>query len=157
MSRAGFGSTRPRPASWRPFSGHPPDQRVDVVGKLDQLHHSKRMFTLQTDNGKDVRGLAGDDVRVDDLGALFGQRARVSGVARFRASGDPFVVEADLVEPEPGTSSVFSRLPRPLLPATDARALSRSQGPRSGVAAIFGRWPGEETDEEVQVLLDELS
>jgi len=135
----------------------PQDQRVDVVGKLDQLHHSKRMFTLRTDDGKDVRGLAGDDIRVDDLGALFGQRARVSGVARFRASGDPFVVEADLVEAEAGVSSVFSRSPRPILPATDTRTLNRTQGPRSGVAAIFGRWPGEETDEEVQALLDELS
>jgi hypothetical protein len=135
----------------------PPDQRVDVVGKLDQLHHSKRMFTLRTDDGKDVRGLAGDDVRVDDLGALFGQRARISGVARFRASGETLMVEADLIDAESGTSSVFSRAPKPLLPVTDTRALSRPQGPRSGVAAIFGRWPGDETDEEVQALLDELS
>ena len=135
----------------------PADQRVDVVGKLDQLHHSKRMFTLRTDDGKDVRGMAGDDVRLDELGALFGQRARISGTARFRASGDTLMVEADLIEAESGASSVFSRAPRPLLPLTDTRSLSRPQGSRSGVAAIFGRWPGDETDEEVQAMLDELS
>jgi hypothetical protein len=135
----------------------PADQHVVVVGKLDQLHHSRRMFTLRTDDGKDVRGLAGDDVRLEEFGPLFGQRASISGVARFRPSGETLLVEADVIEPAAAMPSIFSRAPKPLLPTGDSRALNRAQGPRSGVAAIFGRWPGEESDEEVIALLDEMS
>jgi hypothetical protein len=67
----------------------PADQQVVVVGKLDQLHHSRRMFTLRTDDGKDVRGLAGDSVRLEDLGALFGHRASVRRRPLSRLGRDP--------------------------------------------------------------------
>jgi hypothetical protein len=36
----------------------------------------------------------------------------------------------------------------------DAR---RPQGPRSGINAIFGAWPGDETDDEVFAMLEEMS
>jgi hypothetical protein len=53
--------------------------------------------------------------------------------------------------------SVLSMEPKPLFPTLDTRALHRSQGPKSGVAAVFGRWPGDESDEEVEALLAEMS
>jgi hypothetical protein len=31
------------------------------------------------------------------------------------------------------------------------------QGPRSGINAIFGRWPGDESDEEIMEALERLS
>ncbi len=135
----------------------PPDQRVVVVGKLDQLHHSRRMFTIRTDDGKDVRGVAGEHVALDELGNMFGRRAAVSGVARFRPSGDVLLVDADAIDLDQGTTSVFSRVPKPLFPAMDVKSLSRPQGPKSGISAIFGSWPGDETDEETLAILDEIS
>ena len=39
----------------------------------------------------------------------------------------------------------------------DRRALHRPQGPDSGINAIIGRLPGDESDEEIVALLDELS
>lgn len=135
----------------------PADQRVVVVGTLDQLHHSRRAFTVRTDDGRDVRGVIGDEMPVAPLGALFGQRAIVSGIARFRASGDVFFVEADSVDASSDSSSVFSRVPKPALRALDVRSLTRSQGPRSGVAAILGSWPGDETEDEARAILDEMS
>ncbi len=37
------------------------------------------------------------------------------------------------------------------------RELHKRQGPRSGVAAIIGRWPGDETDEEIDKALAAIS
>jgi antitoxin MazE len=47
--------------------------------------------------------------------------------------------------------------PPPLVRKLDHRALHKPQGPDSGINAIFGRLPGDESDEEIIALLDELS
>lgn len=136
----------------------PADQRTIVVGKLDQLHHSKRMFTIRTDDGNDLRGMvATDDVSLESLGHLFGQRAQVSGTVKFKASGAPLLVDAESVVAADDGPSVLSKAPRPLFSALDVRALHRSQGPRSGIAAVFGQCPGDEADEEVEALLADTS
>jgi hypothetical protein len=66
-------------------------------------------------------------------------------------------LDAEWISPSGDEAKVWSAPPRPLfgpLPAVDLRA---SQGPRRGIAAIFGRWPGEEPEEEVEARLRELS
>jgi len=35
--------------------------------------------------------------------------------------------------------------------------LRKPQGTRSGMAAIMGRWPGEETEEEIEAALEQIS
>jgi hypothetical protein len=44
-----------------------------------------------------------------------------------------------------------------ILKKFDPRILHRPQGPDSGLNAVMGKWPGDETDEEVLALLEELS
>lgn len=39
----------------------------------------------------------------------------------------------------------------------DYAALHKPQGPNSGINAVIGKWPGDETDEEINALLEELS
>jgi hypothetical protein len=136
----------------------PADQRVILVGKIEMLHHSKRMFTVRVDDGKEVRGVVVNEaVASEDLGRLFGQRARVSGLAKFRPSGEALLIEADGIESDDAAGGLLSRAPKALFQALDMRGLHRPQGARSGVAAVMGRWPGDESDEEVEALLAELS
>jgi hypothetical protein len=136
----------------------PPDQRVSIVGTIEMLQHSRRMFSIRVDEGKEIRGVVVNDaLSSDDLGRLFGRRTRVSGLATFRASGETLLVEAQALEPADDEGGVLSRAPRALFSTLDTRNLHRPQGPRSGVAAVMGLWPGEESDEEVEALLKELS
>ena len=72
----------------------------------------------------------------------------MSGVAKFRPSGTLLRVDADRIEAASGAASLWSRLPTPLLRDLDTRKLTVPQGPRSGVAAVWGQWPGDESDEE---------
>lgn len=39
----------------------------------------------------------------------------------------------------------------------DRRALHQPQGPDSGINAIIGKWPGDESEEEILALLEEMS
>lgn len=44
-----------------------------------------------------------------------------------------------------------------ILKKFDPSVLDRPQGPDSGLNAVMGKWPGDETDEEILALLEELS
>ncbi len=46
---------------------------------------------------------------------------------------------------------------RTLVRKLDISALHQPQGPDSGINAIIGKWPGDESDEEILALLEELS
>ena len=53
-------------------------------------------------------------------------------------------------------ATVWARVPAPLFRGADTPSLRQPQGLRSGVNAIIGRWPGDET-EELAAALKELS
>jgi hypothetical protein len=45
----------------------------------------------------------------------------------------------------------------PLVGTLDLKALHVPQGPDSGINAIMGKWPGDESEEEILALLEDLS
>jgi hypothetical protein len=123
---------------------------VRVAGKLDALRHTDRMFTLILESGAPVRGVAGDSVDLSALASLWGHAALVRGVAKFRPSGSLLRIEAEGIEvADERDLSLWAVPPTPVFGALVERTLRQAQGPRSGVAAIFGQLPGEERDEEI--------
>jgi len=134
----------------------PPDQRIRVAGKLDLLKHSNRIFEVELPAGT-VRGVIVRDLDFEKIRGLLGQQVVVSGVAKFRPSGRVLRVEADQLLPASGDTSLWAELPRPLFTELDVRSLRESQGPRSGVSAIFGQWPGDESDDEFDAAVRSLS
>jgi hypothetical protein len=131
----------------------PPSRRVRVSGRLDTLRHSDRRFTLILEDGSSVTGVA-DGVDDGALSALWGKLAVISGLAVFRPSGALLRIEADHVAPALGNDmAIFSEIPRATPDELDLRSLRKPQGARSGVNAIFGKWPGDESDEEFAALI----
>jgi hypothetical protein len=137
----------------------PPDQQVRVAGKLDVLRHRDRMFILLLESGTAVRGvMVSDTIDLSALGTLWGQPARVSGLAKFRPSGSILRIEAERIEPAAEEDlALWGALPAPVFGPLDERSLRQPQGPRSGVSALFGQLPAEESDEEIIEALDRLS
>ena len=135
----------------------PRPQRVRVAGRLDAIRYSDRAFTLVVPDGPKLRGVfAGDDGGL--LKTHFGQAVAISGLAHFKPSGALRVIEADAVTPATeGDLAVFAAVPTSLDVEVEPRDLRVAQGPKTGVGAIFGRWPGDESDEEILRILDELS
>ncbi len=134
----------------------PAKTRVRVAGQLDMIRLSTRSFAIRLDDGHEVPGVVGAD-DMADLRDLLGKRVVASGDAVFRASGRLLTVEADAIESAGPRSEVWSHVPQPSGRVIDPRTLRRPQGPRSGLAAIIGQWPGDETDEEIEEALRELS
>lgn len=134
----------------------PADQRVRVAGKLDLLKHSNRLFALLMP-GVDLRGVVVADVDFTRLGQLLGQQVIVSGTAKFRPSGKVLRVEAEQIVAAEGDTTPWESIPQPLFSELETRSLRIPQGPKSGVAAIFGQWPGDETDEDFESAVRDLS
>jgi hypothetical protein len=135
----------------------PRPRRVRIAGKVDAIRHSDRAFTLVLQSGEQVRGVLAEG-EPEVLTPIFGRLAVVSGMAQFRPSGTLLRVDADQVEAgsEPDLA-LWSESPRPLFAAMDLHEARRPQGPRSGINALIGAWPGEETDDEIFALLEEMS
>jgi hypothetical protein len=66
------------------------------------------------------------------------------------ASQKPTLPREDDADPQPVRR-------RPLVRKLDIAALHQPQGPDSGINAIIGKWPGDESEEEILALLEELS
>ncbi|WP_309892003.1 hypothetical protein [Archangium sp.] len=135
----------------------PPPQAVRIAGKLDTIRHSDRIFTLLLESGAVLKGVA-ERLDPTQMASLFGHTVVVSGMAVFRPSGSVLRIDAEqMQESSPQQTSLWSRLPKPLLTPLDTRSLRVPQDERSGLNAIYGRWPGDESEEELVAALEALS
>jgi len=134
----------------------PTPQRVRLVGTLDGLEASTQRFSLLLDSGERVAGVYSEDLS-DRLHGLWRKRVLVLGTSVFRVSGNLLRVEADSIEDGTNASLLFSTMPIASNGRMNTSRLRKPQGPRSGMAAIMGRWPGDETEEEIEEALEQVS
>jgi hypothetical protein len=135
----------------------PRPQRVRVAGKVDAIRHSDRAFTLVLESGIAIRGVLADG-QPEELTPFWGRIAVVSGTAHFRPSGALHRIDAEHLSPGSDRDlELWSAVPRPLSVPLDTRALHRVQGPRTGLNALIGEWPGDESEETILALIEELS
>ena len=137
----------------------PPSQQARVAGNLDSIRHSDTTFGLLIpDSRETVRGIATQKL-LDDMQRLWRQDVLVTGTAHFAASGKLLRVEAEsLRQAADRDLGVFGQKPIPMGTPDDSYAgLRIPQGPRTGLNAVVGKWPGDEDDEQVDRALAELS
>jgi hypothetical protein len=131
----------------------PSPRQIRIVGKLDMVRHSTRSFALLLADNSEIRGILVDGT-FEMLHKLLATDVTVLGKAVYRPSGSLLRIDAtELLDTTEGRSA-FSNVPRPF--ASQRRTERVPQSSKSGVAAFFGTWPGEETDEELQLALSEL-
>ena len=129
-------------------------QMVTVLGKLDAIEHGSRQFTLLLDDGQRVRCvLAAGDIAA--LGPLFGKRVLVGGMGVWHPSGRLDRIETERVDPGEDEPPVWSVLPRPLGFLSEVPLEDPTPRPW-GWAAMIGKWPGDETDEQIEEALRRL-
>ena len=125
----------------------PPKQQCRVTGKLEAIRHSDHAFALVIDDGRTIRGVAPPE-QDERLQGHWGKRVLVQGEAVFRPSGSLLRVEARQIEAAEERDAVWSCIPQPLFSAAELQHYSEPQS-RSGVRSTFGKWPGDETDEQI--------
>jgi hypothetical protein len=134
----------------------PASQRVRITGELDALEASTQRFGVLLDSGEKVTGFFSDN-QIDTMRGLWRKRVLVTGTAVYRPSGRLLRIDAETIKSGENVPNVFSQVPKPSHVKLDLAKLRKGQGPRSGMAAIMGQWPGDENDEQVRVALEKVS
>lgn len=134
----------------------PQPERVRVVGTLDMIRASTQAFAIKLDNGEEVRGVMVDE-EISHHKHLLEKRVLILGTAVYRPSGRLLRVDTEELTDTSPEDTFFSKMPTPSRRKLDVREIVREQSHKRGLAAIIGKWPGDETDEEIEEALRELS
>jgi hypothetical protein len=135
----------------------PRPRRVRLAGQIDVIRYSTCTFVMRLADGSEVRGVLIDE-GAETLRPHFGKHVVVEGVAQFRPSGRLLRVDVDRLHAATARDlAAFSAAPRPLEGVGDPRRARRIQSSTTGINAIIGRWPGEESDADVNRILREIS
>jgi len=133
----------------------PEPRKVVVSGTLDVLRFSKRSFVLEVRGGRKIRGFySPSDLSVS---RFFGQEVVVDAEAVFRPSGDVASITALQIRRAQQGDEIWQ-----VAPKAEPRSLDELQprlhvaGGGSAFARIFGSWPGDESDEEIEEMLADL-
>ena len=134
----------------------PKSERVRIVGTLDMIRASTQAFALKLDDGQEIRGVMVAD-EIGDHKHLLEKRVLILGKAMYRPSGRLLRVDTEEMVAASEKDTFFSKMPAPSRRKLDVREIVREQSYKRGLAAIIGKWPGDETDEEIEAALQELS
>ncbi|WP_197453806.1 hypothetical protein [Caulifigura coniformis] len=134
----------------------PQPRRVRVVGRLDMVRASTQSFGLVLDGGEEVRGVMSEGV-VGELGSLLSQRVLVAGSVVYRASGRVLRIDAEHITATTEVGEFFSSIPKSPRQRFDLRDVVREQHHKLGLAGVIGKWPGDESEDDILRALEELS
>ncbi|HIE00823.1 MAG TPA: DUF433 domain-containing protein [Thiotrichaceae bacterium] len=131
-----------------------PHREVRVAGRLEAIKLNDHTFTLAVaESLYPLNGFA-KAIEAQILSRLLGQNVVVSGTAHFTNEGALLILEAAQIEiAKEQDLIIWGEVPKPFRRPFD---MSDFKGKR-GLSAIIGKWPGDETDEEVRQALEELS
>jgi hypothetical protein len=130
----------------------PPSRVTRVRGVLDTLTVSTKSLVLRLEDGRQLRGFA-TDVAIETLKALHGKDAVLEGQVTFRPSGEALRIQVESAFAATPGDMLWAQLPK--VEAAVSRA--RPSVSPTGLDAFFGKWPGDETDEQLAKAMDEPS
>jgi hypothetical protein len=133
----------------------PAARRVRVAGKLNSVLAATQTFTLTLD-GEEVRGVLVDG-DIEELVRLLNSEVLTFGRAVFRPSGRLLRIDVDAFRRAEEADQFFARVPRPLGGPQPRSTAGERERMAAGLRAVIGKWPGDETDEQIRAALEELS
>jgi hypothetical protein len=134
----------------------PAPRRIRLVGTLDMVRASNQTFGLKLDEGEEIRGVLLEG-SIEEMASLLNRRVLVLGKSVYRPSGRVLRIDSEEFRAATERDDFFSRLPEPPLRKLDLKTILRNQEHKKGLRAIFGKWPGNETDEQIDQAMKELS
>jgi len=129
-------------------------REVRVAGRLEAIKLNDHTFTMAVaESLYPINGFA-KAVESQILSTLLGQNVVVSGTAHFTKEGALLILEAAQIGiAKKRDLMIWGEVPKPFRRPFDMSDFKAERG----LSAIIGKWPGDETDEEVQKALEELS
>ena len=138
-----------------PTDTAPPPLSVRITARLVMLDLESGKFALKLENGSLLDGVLNEG-SVEDLAPMMASRVAVNGKVACHPDSGARKIYADSLAFAPAKHTPsWGRLKEPLLPSPNRMSpeqieeLLEPQTPTTGINAVIGQWPGDETDEEI--------
>jgi hypothetical protein len=140
-------------ARMKALADETPTARVARVrGTLDSLTVSTKALVLKLEDGGALRGRAGA-IAIERLKELLGGLVVLEGAVAFRPNGEALRIEVESAWSAGAGDVIFAQLPRVEASSVKVRGAASA----TGLDALFGKWPGDETDAQLATALKETS
>lgn len=138
------------------YQSTPKPHQVRISGRLDMVRASTSTFAIHLESGEEVLATAPYEI-FKEVRDLLEKDILITGKAVYRPSGQLLRIDAETAREATSDSHLWSKLPTPHTQKLDNYHLTQSQGSRSGISAILGKWPGDETDTDIERAMEEIS
>lgn len=132
----------------------PDSEPILVYGIVEELKYSKLKVKIKTSEGI-VDGFLGDEITSAEIAQYWGRDVTIAGTVHFRGGGKSVIAISRIFEATDG-DQYFSRKPRAETVEQQINRQLREKGFKNTLAEIVGKWPGDETDEEFEEILQNL-
>lgn len=134
----------------------PDPQAVVLTGFLDEIGHSQRKFQLILENSQVVRGKIREQaIPLEQVRALWGKKVTVKGTLHFLPTKKPRFLDANIIQMREAGDEAFSSLTLPLSTQEVVSKIYSGKIKEGIVSDIWGKWPGQETTEQILEALRE--
>ncbi|MFQ3575377.1 MAG: hypothetical protein SNJ77_02975 [Cytophagales bacterium] len=134
----------------------PQPQKAIVAGTLDEMKFSREQVILTTTDSKKIVVVVEKD-RFQELKEYFGKETAIAGMAHFKPGGQlSYVKMESFSEADERLIKMFSKKPHKMTMQQQIALQVKEGKKRNPIDEIFGKWPGDETDEEFEQMLKDL-
>lgn len=131
----------------------PEPNKVIINGKLDEMKYSKSKLVLITEEGP-VNAFSKEQSFILGVKDFIGKDLTVTGMAHYKPGGKlSFIEIQDFAEPGKN-DKLFSRIPHAMNVQQQIEYQLKSGKSRNPLATITGKWPGEESLDDILKDLD---
>jgi len=134
----------------------PKPENIIIHGTIDEMKYSRSQLVLLTKENERLVVMQKGKDSIEVIKSFFGKTITIKGKAFFKPGGQLSYVEMEsFSEPKSG-DEFFSKKPKQL-PVHQQIALQLKAGKLNNpLDEIFGKWPGNETEEEFNEMLKSL-
>lgn len=138
------------------FKKIPPPQKTTVAGVVDEMKFSREQVILTTADHKKIIVVVAKEL-FNVLKEYFGQQIAITGMAHFKPGGQLSYVKMEKFnEADERLMKMFSKKPHKMSLQQQIALQIREGKKPNPIDEIFGKWPGNETDEEFEKMLKAL-
>jgi anti-anti-sigma regulatory factor len=131
----------------------PEPNKVTVLGTFDELKYSKQKVVLVTLDGT-INATVRDEALFLQMLEYVGKELTITGMAHYKPTGKLSFIEINSFS-EPGkTDKYFAKIPQALTVQQQIDFQLKERRALNPFASIIGKWPGEETWQEIINELD---
>lgn len=136
------------------YKSIPEPQKTIIAGTIDEMKFSKEQVILVTNNKEKIVVIVAKN-QFQELTQYFGKEIIITGIAHFRPGGQLSYVQMENFGTDGKTFKFFSKKPHKTSIQQQIAMQLREGKKRNPIDDIIGKWPGDESlDELIQMLKD---